>query len=1145
MVDSIRLIDEALHGCPASDQSTYPVSDGLQGCLAAIAAGEPKRAVQLLTAAHHPRERKAITAWALQLDRNRYPGGVGAEMDTRDCAEDMFVVPDEGDPEFALLEHVVNGGPPGLATMRTVLWDSVRTNAVADVGDGVGIARQKVAALREFSTRAGHSNIVLWTLLADADLARLAMLPNADALMGEARQRIADADEPGLCALSHLIEGDWYATPGSSPESLGHHLGPQTGPSPCPEPDADLARGCYRRAGETLGDAEVPRLRSALFLREAMLDTVGGDPAAGRTLLESALQGYRRCGDQMGYHLAAIHTMVADIEQGQLFLHAADLGDGWHRPTRGTVADLLDWATTVGSTSWAVGLGRMLEQCAAQWRARGNAIGARVGFLAAAALQALDPNRAPLVYEIVHCEASLNLTTNALVRMERASATMLDQAGADDSEHFAVFLQIAMTLLDRLRAWSRGPAAPYAADRLDRLGAQLHHLISVREHSQDAAQANDETAQMLTGVLRQLAAQADVHAAMTRGEHAGRIGALPEADRWFDVALEAARRDDAAGYLAALVLASARRNDAVRAELDALAAKDALPDELTVRLASQISDRTLAAATLDRMDATGYADTDWHDRLLRAEVELLRGDTAGARGTLETAIVEFEDTLGQLPRDSDRLSACNGIDAALLYATYARAQRELPGGPRASLTTCEHLRALSYPELGAGVEVELRQRWQHSVAQFAAVAERLVADLSQLPPDQADTTWAAFEDADARLAEVEHELDVAHPGMLLRAAVPDTRHVVAELQERLAADTVLLEYLAVADHVLAWAVTRDEVRSVARPVNPRELAATVRSYHLGCSTDRAPATGLAQLLLEPFADLVRTHPRVVVVPSGDLTLVPFQALSFDGAALGLTHVVSYLPRAETYRPDEAIRITSALVVGDPDFDRSLRPNLKPLPGARVEARTVGRRLADRATSVLIGAEATASEISRRAGGCGLLHLSTHGHLDELSGFASSLVLAGSDELTVADLAGVRFGTELAVLSGCDTGRGSATLGGDLIGLTRALLRGGAGRAVVSMWPVDDDVAPVVMDHFYAGLTDGQPPAQALAAAQRAVFALDADALSDAYAALGGHPEAGRRRRGTDLHPAFEDDEEIPAPMGGDAERYWAPFVLVG
>ncbi|HQR27905.1 MAG TPA: hypothetical protein PLP61_12775, partial [Nocardioides sp.] len=62
----------------------------------------------------------------------------------------------------------------------------------------------------------------------------------------------------------------------------------------------------------------------------------------------------------------------------------------------------------------------------------------------------------------------------------------------------------------------------------------------------------------------------------------------------------------------------------------------------------------------------------------------------------------------------------------------------------------------------------------------------------------------------------------------------------------------------------------------------------------------------------------------------------------------------------------------------------------------------------------------------------------------------------------------------------------------------------------------------------------------------AVRELSAEGLRAAYAALGGEPGSrADRRRGRDLDPRLRDEEEIPEPLGGDAERYWAPFVLIG
>jgi CHAT domain-containing protein len=153
------------------------------------------------------------------------------------------------------------------------------------------------------------------------------------------------------------------------------------------------------------------------------------------------------------------------------------------------------------------------------------------------------------------------------------------------------------------------------------------------------------------------------------------------------------------------------------------------------------------------------------------------------------------------------------------------------------------------------------------------------------------------------------------------------------------------------------------------------------------------------------------------------------------------------------------------------------------------------------------------------------------------------VLAGQDELTVAELVGMRLGANLAVLSACDTGRGAATLGGDVVGLTRALLAAGVRQTVVSLWPVDDVVACLTMVAFYDELAQGKPPAPALHDAQTWIHALDVEAIWNAHtdlanaAGVAPGPSAVEFRRRRD----FTEEEVIPAPLTGSAERWWAPL----
>ena len=143
-----------------------------------------------------------------------------------------------------------------------------------------------------------------------------------------------------------------------------------------------------------------------------------------------------------------------------------------------------------------------------------------------------------------------------------------------------------------------------------------------------------------------------------------------------------------------------------------------------------------------------------------------------------------------------------------------------------------------------------------------------------------------------------------------------------------------------------------------------------------------------------------------------------------------------------------------------------------------------------------------------------------------------------------DLVGIDTALELVVLSACDSGRGRSTAAGDLIGLTRALMSAGAQRLVVSLWPVDDQLACLTMVAFHRHLVAGDPPAAALAKAQREIRGLSAEDADDAFGQLQattGTSGFGGRRASRDL-----------APMGPglaaakpDHPSSWAPFVLVG
>jgi CHAT domain-containing protein len=102
---------------------------------------------------------------------------------------------------------------------------------------------------------------------------------------------------------------------------------------------------------------------------------------------------------------------------------------------------------------------------------------------------------------------------------------------------------------------------------------------------------------------------------------------------------------------------------------------------------------------------------------------------------------------------------------------------------------------------------------------------------------------------------------------------------------------------------------------------------------------------------------------------------------------------------------------------------------------------------------------------------------------------SGLALAGANQLisgnddgilTAMEAAGLDlWGTQLVVLSACETGVGKVTNGDGVYGLRRALIIAGAESLVMSLWQVDDAATRDLMAGYYARLAAGKPRSSAL------------------------------------------------------------------
>jgi CHAT domain-containing protein len=78
------------------------------------------------------------------------------------------------------------------------------------------------------------------------------------------------------------------------------------------------------------------------------------------------------------------------------------------------------------------------------------------------------------------------------------------------------------------------------------------------------------------------------------------------------------------------------------------------------------------------------------------------------------------------------------------------------------------------------------------------------------------------------------------------------------------------------------------------------------------------------------------------------------------------------------------------------------------------------------------------------------------------------------------------GTDLVVLSACETGLGTVTQGEGVYGLRRAFQMVGARSVVMSLWSVKDETTAALIASFYGNLAQGMNKSTALHDAMRKI-----------------------------------------------------------
>lgn len=228
-----------------------------------------------------------------------------------------------------------------------------------------------------------------------------------------------------------------------------------------------------------------------------------------------------------------------------------------------------------------------------------------------------------------------------------------------------------------------------------------------------------------------------------------------------------------------------------------------------------------------------------------------------------------------------------------------------------------------------------------------------------------------------------------------------------------------------------------------------------------------------------------------------------------------------LPRATVQRQSEIMLKDSVALQWDNTNQQNVY-NLRPLPGTRLEVNTIEKMMLAKNWRVKKLTDSQAREETvKQVLMPDVLHFATHGyffsdlplevdqrafgiHMQNISAnplLRSGLLLAGAasalrnaDSLNLEMEDGVLTayeamnlnlsGTDLVVLSACETALGEVKNGEGVYGLQRAFLVAGAKSVLMSLWKVNDESTTELISLFYENWLSGQSKSLALLNAQR-------------------------------------------------------------
>lgn len=342
---------------------------------------------------------------------------------------------------------------------------------------------------------------------------------------------------------------------------------------------------------------------------------------------------------------------------------------------------------------------------------------------------------------------------------------------------------------------------------------------------------------------------------------------------------------------------------------------------------------------------------------------------------------------------------------------------------------------------------------------------------------------------------------------------------VAQLQKRMADDSVFVEYLIVQREVspnpelLIFAVSKSDFRIERReiksptapaggtqtepgvPVNWLAMEiADVRKALRDRGQPKVPADfgkSLYDLLLAPVEDLLKGAKNLCIVPFGILRYLPFEALRHDGRYVIEDYSVNYSLSGSitAHYPNKSKHITpeKGKFLGISYF-----PSDEPLLAVfQEQVKEAKKAFAPDRVQLLQGRDATDTEAIKAMPQADFIHIGTQSQIVEGAPLFDSVFFAPAagvgGSLPAYQIQDLALKAEMVTLAGCQVGMGYYYSGDELAALIASWNIAGVPSVAFSLWLSTTDATVEITKRFYENLKT-MPKAEALRQAKLSVLA---------------------------------------------------------